>query len=138
MTAARRSAEAFALHRHQTHYGKTKETVMLLIKYVLMLTGFGLLAAAAAVVGIDIVTALRASQPIVVRWRRASRLALLAWIPLLPALSILVVPSGMAAVRVSQLSGTMSGTLYPGTHFIAPLVHRAELFNIRDQVFTTN
>jgi regulator of protease activity HflC (stomatin/prohibitin superfamily) len=111
---------------------------MLLIKYVLMLTGFGLLAAATAVIGIDIVTALRASQPVVVRWRRASRLALLAWIPLLPALSILVVPSGTAAVRVSQLSGTMSGTLYPGTHFIAPLVHRAELFNIRDQVFATN
>ena len=32
----------------------------------------------------------------------------------------------------------MSGTLYPGTHLIAPLVHRAELFNIRDQVFATN
>jgi regulator of protease activity HflC (stomatin/prohibitin superfamily) len=111
---------------------------MVLIKYVLMFAGFGLLAAAAAVIGIDIVAALRASQPIVVRWHRASRLALLAWIPLLPALSILVVPSGTAAVRVSQLSGTMSGTLYPGTHFIAPLVHRAELFNIRDQVFATN
>jgi len=119
-------------------FSRTKETVMLLIKYVLMLTGFGLLAAATAVIGIDIVTALRAAEPVVVRWRRASRLALLAWIPLLPALSILVVPSGTAAVRVSQLSGTMSGTLYPGTHVIAPLVHRAELFNIRDQVFATN
>ena len=111
---------------------------MLLIKYVLMLTGFGLLAAATAVIGIDIVTALRAAEPVVVRWRRASRLTLLAWIALLPALSILVVPSGTAAVRVSQLSGTMSGTLYPGTHVIAPLVHRAELFNIRDQVFATS
>jgi regulator of protease activity HflC (stomatin/prohibitin superfamily) len=119
-------------------FSRTKETVMLLIKYVLMLTGFGLLAAATAVIGIDIVTALRAAQPVVVRWRRASRLTLLAWIALLPALSILVVPSGTAAVRVSQLSGTMSGTLYPGTHVIAPLVHRAELFNIRDQVFATN
>ena len=83
---------------------------MLLIKYVLMLIGCGLLAAAAAIIGIDIVTALRASQPVAVRWRRASRLALLAWVPLLPALSILVVPSGTAAVRVSQLSGTLSGT----------------------------
>ena len=55
---------------------------MLLIKYVLMLTGFGLLAAATAVIGLDIVTAWRASQPVVVGWRRASRLALLAWIPL--------------------------------------------------------
>ena len=111
---------------------------MLLIKYVLMLIGFGLLAAATAAIGIDIATALRASQPVAVRWRRASRLAMLSLIPLLPALSILVVPSGTAAVRVSQVSGTMSGTLYPGTHFIAPLIHRAELFNIRDQVFATN
>ena len=111
---------------------------MLLIKYELLLVGCGLLAAAATIIGIDVVTALRASQPVVVRWRRASRVALLAWIPLLPALSILVVPSGTAAVRVSQLSGTLSGTLYPGTHFIAPLVQRAELFNIRDQVFATN
>jgi regulator of protease activity HflC (stomatin/prohibitin superfamily) len=111
---------------------------MLLVKYVLTAVAIGLFGASASVVATDIVAALRASQPVVVRWRAAARLALLAWAPLLPALSILVVPSGMAAVRVSQLSGTLSGTLYPGTHLILPLVHRAELFNIRDQVFATN
>ncbi|HJZ71992.1 MAG TPA: prohibitin family protein [Vicinamibacterales bacterium] len=111
---------------------------MLFVKYVLTAMAIGLFGAAAAVIAIDVAGALRAAQAVRVRWRTAARLALLAWAPLLPALSILVVPSGMGAVRVSQLSGTLSGTLYPGTHFILPLMHRAELFNIRDQVFATN
>jgi len=54
------------------------------------------------------------------------------------ALSIAVVPSGMAGVRVSRISGTRGGTLYPGIHFVVPLVDRVALFNIRDQIFTTN
>jgi hypothetical protein len=41
---------------------------------------------------------------------------------LLPGLSIVVVPSGTAGVRVSQVSGTLGGTIYPGTHFVSPLV----------------
>jgi len=111
---------------------------MLLVKYVLTAIGIGLFGASAAVIATDVVTALHASRPLLVRWRTAARLAMLAWVPLLPALGILVVPSGMGAVRVSQLSGTLPGTLYPGTHFVLPLVHRVELFNIRDQVFATN
>ena len=43
----------------------------------------------------------------------------------------------MAGVRVSQTKGTLAGTLYPGVHFVAPLVERVELFNTRDQLFTT-
>ncbi len=111
---------------------------MLFFKYLLLAAATGLFGSAAAMLIVDVTTALRASQPIVVRWRTASRLALAAWAPLLVALSIVVVPSGMAAVRVSQLSGTLPGTLYPGTHFVVPLVHRADLFNIRDQMFATN
>jgi regulator of protease activity HflC (stomatin/prohibitin superfamily) len=111
---------------------------MLLLKYLLMAAGSGLFTAAAAVIVTDVVTAVRASQAVVLRWRLAARLAVLGWVPLLPALSIVVVPSGMGGVRVSQLSGTLPGTLYPGTHFVMPLVHRVELFNIRDQVFATN
>jgi regulator of protease activity HflC (stomatin/prohibitin superfamily) len=111
---------------------------MLLLKYLLMAAGIGFFAAAAGVIVADLVHAVRASQPLVVRWRRAARLALLAWVPLLPALGIVVVPSGMGGVRVSQLSGTLAGTLYPGTHFVMPLVHRVQLFNIRDQLFATN
>jgi len=111
---------------------------MLLLEYLLMAAGIGCLGAAASVVVFDIVKAVRAAQPVVVRWPTATRLALMAWVWLLPALSIVVVPSGMGGVRVSQLSGTLPGTLYPGTHFVVPLVHRVELFNIRDQLFATN
>jgi regulator of protease activity HflC (stomatin/prohibitin superfamily) len=111
---------------------------MLLLKYLLMAAGIGFFAAAASVIVTDVVNAVRASQAVVLRWRLAARLALLGWVPLLPALSIVVVPSGMGGVRVSQLSGTLAGTLYPGTHFVMPLVHRVELFNIRDQMFATN
>ena len=39
---------------------------------------------------------------------------------------------------MSQISGTLGGTLYPGTHFVVPLVHQVETFSIRDQIFTTN
>jgi regulator of protease activity HflC (stomatin/prohibitin superfamily) len=38
---------------------------------------------------------------------------------------------------VSQFSGTLSGTLYSGTHLVLPLIHRVELYNIRDQIYTT-
>src|SRR6202165_732063 len=48
-----------------------------------------------------------------------------------------IVPSGMAGVRVSQTKGTLAGTLYPGVHFVLPLIERVELFNTRDQLFTT-
>jgi regulator of protease activity HflC (stomatin/prohibitin superfamily) len=111
---------------------------MLLFKYVLMAGSAGLFSAAVGVLVVDVVTAVRASQMLMLRWHLAGRLALLACVPLLPALSIVVVPSGTGAVRVSQLSGTLPGTLYPGTHFVMPLVHRVELFNIRDQLFATN
>src|SRR5581483_10726036 len=72
-----------------------------------------------------------------VRWRAALGLALLGWGPMLLALGIIVVPSGMAGVRISQTQGTLSGTLYPGVHFITPLAESVVLFDTRDQLFTT-
>ena len=62
---------------------------------------------------------------------------MLAWAPLLISAGIVIVPSGMAGVRVSQTKGTLAGTLYPGVHFVTPLIERVELFNMRDQLFTT-
>jgi regulator of protease activity HflC (stomatin/prohibitin superfamily) len=56
---------------------------------------------------------------------------------MLLALSIFVVPSGMAGVRVSQTQGTLPGTLYPGVHFVTPLADSVALFDTRDQLFTT-
>src|ERR1019366_8286939 len=43
----------------------------------------------------------------------------------------------MAGVRVSQISGTLPGTLYPGLHLVLPLVQRIELYDVRDQIFLT-
>jgi regulator of protease activity HflC (stomatin/prohibitin superfamily) len=71
------------------------------------------------------------------RWRAAARLAGLALIPLLAGLSIVVVPSGKAGVRVSQVSGTLPGTLYPGLHVVFPLVQSVAIYDARDQVFQT-
>ena len=71
------------------------------------------------------------------RWRTSAALVMLAWAPLLISAGIVIVPSGMAGVRVSQTKGTLAGTLYPGVHFVVPLVEHVELFNTRDQLFTT-
>ena len=39
----------------------------------------------------------------------------------------------MAGVRVSQISGTLAGTLYPGFHLIVPLVQSLQLGLSMDQ-----
>ena len=56
---------------------------------------------------------------------------------MLIALSFVIVPSGMAGVRISQTRGTEAGTLYPGVHFVVPLVEELQLFDLRDKLFTT-
>jgi regulator of protease activity HflC (stomatin/prohibitin superfamily) len=110
---------------------------MLAIKYVLTAAAIGFLASAVAVVAFDAYRIFRSLVPPPIRWRLAGHLALMAWLPLLPALSIVVVPAGMAGVRVSEISGTLAGPLYPGTHFVVPLIDHVELFTVRDQIFTT-
>ncbi|HEX4757174.1 MAG TPA: SPFH domain-containing protein [Terracidiphilus sp.] len=69
-------------------------------------------------------------------WRRPLALAMAACVPLLMAASIVVVPSGMGGVRISQLSGTQPGTLYPGIHLITPLIDSVQTFDLRDRIFT--
>lgn len=121
---------------------------MLALKYFLLITAVGMFVVAAAILAWDYYAELRyrraqASgavgliEPEPVRWRTTLALVLLAWAPMLIALSIVVVPSGMAGVRVSQIAGTRPGTLYPGVHLIKPLIDRVELFDIRDHLFTT-
>jgi len=70
-------------------------------------------------------------------WRGPVALVLVACLPLMIAASIVVVPSGMGGVRVSQIRGTLPGTLYPGVHFVAPLVESVETYDLRDHLFTT-
>ena len=72
-----------------------------------------------------------------IRWHAAAKLVAAAALCTLLGKSILVVPDGHAAVRISQISGVRPGTLYPGTHLIMPLVERAQLYDIRDNVYST-
>ena len=121
---------------------------MLALKYLLLTGAIGLFIAAVAVLAYDLyaeykfrrqeasgVTGL--SEPEPVRWRTTVALVALAWAPMLIGLAIVVVPSGMAGVRVSQLSGTQAGTLYPGVHLVKPMVDHVEMFDTRDHIYTT-
>jgi regulator of protease activity HflC (stomatin/prohibitin superfamily) len=72
-----------------------------------------------------------------IAWRGPVALGIVALLPMLVAMSIVVVPSGMGGVRVSQVSGTEPGTLYPGLHFITPLIESVQDFDLRDHMFTT-
>ena len=122
---------------------------MLALRNLLMYGGFGMILAAMGILAYDLyrevayrrALAMPGITPIPTapewRWRRSVALVFLAWGPILVAFSIVVVPSGMAGVRVSQTSGTEPGTLYPGVHLVKPLMEDVALFDIRDQVFTT-
>jgi regulator of protease activity HflC (stomatin/prohibitin superfamily) len=76
------------------------------------------------------------ATPEPVAWRVPVALVLVSCLPLLIAASIVVVPSGMGGVRISQIRGTLPGTLYPGTHFVTPLVESVQTFDLRDHLFT--
>jgi hypothetical protein len=117
---------------------------MLLVKYLLLLTGWGLLVAAAANVFrnlYQVVQYHRQLRPIApgslsgissgpegastgtpsthgatvekpqLNWTTAKWAFPAAWLPLILAAGIVVVPSGMGGIRVSQTAGTRPGTL---------------------------
>src|ERR1035438_1903257 len=122
---------------------------MLALKYLLIAGGLGMILVAVSILGYDLYRELLYRRALATpdagtvpplpqwRWRTSLALALLAWGPILLAFSIVVVPSGMAGIRVSEMSGTVPGTLYPGAHMVMPLVEDVALFDTRDQVFTT-
>jgi regulator of protease activity HflC (stomatin/prohibitin superfamily) len=130
---------------------------MLALKYVLMLLGVGLFGSAGVLVvydvyvsqqlrrliqrkangepGVDIAEPPAPVPP--VRWRQAQRLAATAILPVLLALSIVVIPDGSAGVRISQIWGARPGTLYPGVHLTTPLIDSVALYDTREQVYST-
>jgi regulator of protease activity HflC (stomatin/prohibitin superfamily) len=122
---------------------------MLALKYLLITGGLGMIFTAVCILTYDLYREMlyrraletpggaATAAPVAVRWRTSLALGMLAWGPLLLAFSIVVVPSGMAGVRVSEMSGTEPGTLYPGAHMVMPLVEDVALFDTRDQIFTT-
>jgi regulator of protease activity HflC (stomatin/prohibitin superfamily) len=135
---------------------------MLLLRYLLMFTGIGLLAGAAGILVWDLYQILKSRkarataapgedsafppelpQPTPVfswkdgHWQAAKRMATWGVVPLLAGLSIAMVPSGSAGVRVNQFVGTRPATLYPGVHFVLPLIENLETYSVRDEVFAT-
>jgi regulator of protease activity HflC (stomatin/prohibitin superfamily) len=116
---------------------------MVLLRYLLIFGGIVLLAGAVAILIMDVYQILKfrkdptREKPPAPRWHEASTLGACAVAPLLLGLSIAVVPSGSAAVRINQFAGTRPGTLYPGVHWIVPLVEEIELYDTRDGIFTT-
>ena len=137
---------------------------MLALKYLLMVLGVGLFGSAGSLVVYDIyiseqlrrllarsktseasagtspvtstgITTPRPFGP--VRWKLAQRLAFAGVLPILLALGIVVIPDGSAGVRVSQIWGARRGTLYPGVHFVTPLVDSLALYDTREQVYST-
>jgi regulator of protease activity HflC (stomatin/prohibitin superfamily) len=123
---------------------------MIFLRYLLLWGGAGMIASAVGILARDLylvtkhnqlASSIEAGEPSppapFIHWRSAIALALLAWGPILLALGIVVVPSGMGGVRISQTSGTLPGTLYPGAHFLTPLAESIVLFDTRDQLFTT-
>ena len=110
---------------------------MLAIKYVLLTGALSIFIAAAVVLGTDARKVMLQPDSSSIRWRLFTRYVVIAVLLLLPGLSIVVVPSGTAGVRVSQVSGTLGGTIYPGTHFVSPLVQHVELYSVRDQIYST-
>lgn len=75
-------------------------------------------------------------EPEPISWRMPTMLVIAACLPMLLAASIVVVPSGMGGVRISQIRGTEPGTLYPGLHFVEPLIENVQIFDLRDHLFT--
>src|SRR5712672_3272093 len=133
---------------------------MLVLKYLLVIIGIGLFGSSGALLVYDIYLSsqlrrllgrrdkttgellpegpVEVSRPLApVRWRLAQRLAAAGVLPLLIAFSIAIVPDGFAGVRVSQIWGARPGTLYPGVHLVTPLVDSVELYDTREQVYTT-
>ena len=128
---------------------------MLLLRYLLMFTGIGLLAGAAGILVWDLYQILKSRKPRetaapgegstfspelpqpAIHWQNAKRLATWGVVPFLAGLSIAMVPSGSAGVRVNQFVGTRPATLYPGVHFVLPLIETLETYSVRDEVFAT-
>ena len=122
---------------------------MLLLKNLMLISGFGLLTIAAVILVWDLYKIIKSRQTPEpdahpdalpshdIHWRATLPIALWSLPLLFIASSITLVPSGMAGVAVNQFAGTRTETLYPGVHFLWPFIENVDLFNVRDQIFTS-
>ena len=131
---------------------------MLALKTLLTLLGVGLFSSAGILVIYDIYMAARlrwllqqaspepgaeaalrkAPRPFgPVRWRLALQLVAAGIVPVVLSDGIVVVPDGSAGIRISQIHGARPGALFPGVHFVTPLVDSVALYDTREQVYAT-
>src|SRR5215469_16275662 len=123
---------------------------MLLLKYLLIGAGIALLLTAAAVLGYDIYNYILAQKRIgkaegaekleepelKLRVQLAGMICGVALVAFVLASSFDIVPAGHAGIRVSQISGTETTTLYPGIHVMSPFETLA-LYDTRTHTLTT-
>ncbi|HKW88939.1 MAG TPA: SPFH domain-containing protein [Candidatus Acidoferrales bacterium] len=132
---------------------------MLFIRVILLAAGFVAIAIAAGLLAYDFFVALEldrllrrffpkaapeAEEPPrplrprrAIHWQPAAKLAAQGVLPILIALSIVVIPDGYAGVRISQISGVLPTTLYSGMHFVVPFIQHISTYDIRDQMYCT-
>jgi regulator of protease activity HflC (stomatin/prohibitin superfamily) len=139
---------------------------MLLLKYLLMIAGLALFGSAAGVVGYDVWVATQlqrllqrrmdpadaatgeasrstelsgaSAAPRPLRAQLAGKIFGLGLALLLFGASIVVILDGYAGVRISQLSGVLPQTLYPGVHLVVPLVQQIETYDVREDLYQTS
>ena len=124
---------------------------MLLLKLLLICAGVALLLAAATILGYDVylyqrnrrrVRSAESGQEklpepeLRLRVRLAGMICVAAVVAFLLASVYDVVPAGHAGIRVSQISGTETETLYPGIHLMSPFETLA-VYDTRTHTMTT-
>src|SRR5581483_9071970 len=122
---------------------------MLLFKYLLILTGYGLILWSLAIVFKNLYKVVQyhlrlrkagpENQPVKphLNWTTAKWALPLAWLPILIASGMVVVPSGMGGVRGRQASGTRPGTLFAGVHVLTCLVVSVARYDTRAKILPT-
>ena len=138
---------------------------MLLLKYLMLAAGFALFGTAAGVIGYDVWVATQLQRllrrredsasaageaniptelpgagalPRPLRVQLAARIFGLGLALVLFSAGIVVIPDGFAGVRISQISGVLPRTLYPGVHLVIPLVQRIETYDVREDLYQTS
>ena len=107
---------------------------MLLLKGLVIVVGVGL---GLAALGILLAGLRRPAGDRTVAWRRVASWGAGGLVIVLVGLGLVVVPSGRAGLRVSQVSGIRPGPLGPGVHFVLPLVEELAVYDVREHVLTT-
>jgi regulator of protease activity HflC (stomatin/prohibitin superfamily) len=111
---------------------------MLILKFLLLVTGLGGLVAALLLTIAGRLGWTRGFPGAeALRGRLGLRPAALSLLALTLGASLVVVPAGSAGVRVNQFVGIRARALQPGVHLVWPYVESVVPYDVRDRVLTT-